>query len=303
MFIFESGFPDIGPLELGKYVDSAVDYMVVNWKPFLYTIRDGLSMFLLHSEKLLAWCPWWLLILIVFLLACKLTSWRSGIVFGAMIFLIGYMGYWESMIFTLSIVISAVLIAIVLGLILGVFISQNKTAKKIIRPILDAMQTTPSFVYLLPAIMLFSLGKVPAVFATTIYILPPVVRLTDLGINQVPKITVDAADAFGCTTMQKLFKVQIPQALPTIAAGINQTTLMSLSMVVITSMIGAKGLGLDILTAISFIDIATASEAGLCVIFIAIILDRLTQGVARQFQKEKSYREKSGWKQKLGLKI
>ena len=287
MQVFSSGFPDIGPLELGKYAERAVDYMFINWKPFLYGIRDGLSAFLLYAEKLLAWLPWWVLALVVFLLACKLTSWRSGLVFCGMLFLIGYMGYWESMIFTLSIVISAVLLSIVVGLTLGILISQNRVLEKIIRPILDAMQTTPSFVYLLPAIMLFSLGKVPAVFATSIYILPPVVRLTNLGIHQVQQSTIDAADAFGCTTIQKLCKVQLPQALPAIAAGINQTTLMSLSMVVITSMIGAKGLGLDILTAISFIDIATAAEAGLCVIFIAIILDRLTQGIAKKFQGEK----------------
>ncbi len=287
MQLWMSGFPDIEPLELGKYADRAVDYMVVNWKPFLYAVRDILSTFLLYTERFLAWLPWWVLVVIVFLLACRLTSWRSGIVFGGMLFLIGYMGYWESMIFTLAIVISAVLLSIVLGLALGILISQNQILEKIIRPVLDAMQTTPSFVYLLPAIMLFSLGKVPAVFATSIYILPPVVRLTNLGIRQVPQSTIDAADAFGCTAWQKLCKVLLPQALPTIAAGINQTTLMSLSMVVITSMIGAKGLGLDILTAISFIDIATAAEAGLSVIFIAIILDRLTQGIAKKFQEKR----------------
>ena len=284
MTIFSSGFPDIDYLEIGKYADNAVDYMVVNWKPFLYGLRNVLSTFLLYTERALAWLPWWLFILIVFLVACKLTTWRSGIVFSGMLFLVGYMGYWDSMVFTLAIVIAAVVLSIVVGLALGILISQNKLLEKIIRPVLDAMQTTPSFVYLLPAIMLFSLGKVPAVFATSIYILPPVVRLTNLGIQQVPQATIDAADAFGCTAWQKLWKVQIPQALPTISAGINQTTLMSLSMVVITSMIGAKGLGLDILTAISFIDIATAAEAGLCVIFIAIILDRLTQGIAKKFQ-------------------
>ncbi len=287
MDFWQSGFPDMAKLDLGQYADQAVDYMVTNWKPFLYGIRDGLSWFLLHAEKALSWLPWWLLILIVFLLACKLTSWRSGLVFSGMLFLIGYMGYWESMVFTLAIVISAVLLSILLGMALGIFISQHPKAAAVLRPLLDAMQTTPSFVYLLPAIMLFSLGKVPAVFATSIYILPPVVRLTHLGIQKVPAATIAAADAFGCTSWQRLCKVQLPQALPMIAAGINQTTLMSLSMVVITSMIGAKGLGLDILTAISFIDIATAAEAGLCVIFIAIILDRLTQGIAKKFQQDR----------------
>ena len=287
MNFLQSGFPELTKLDLGQYADRAVDYMVVNWKAALYAIRDGLSWFLLNAENLLAFLPWWLLILIVFGLACWLTNWRSGVIFAAMLFLIGWMGYWESMVFTLAIVITAVIISIVIGILLGILISQSKIAKTILHPILDAMQTTPAFVYLLPAIMLFSLGKVPAVFATTIYILPPVVRLTNLGISQVPQATLDAANAFGCNTWQRLIKVQLPQAMPTIMAGINQTTLMSLSMVVITSMIGAKGLGLDILTAISFIDIAAAAEAGLCVIFIAIILDRLTQGLARKFQKHR----------------
>ena len=144
MQVFSSGFPDIGPLELGKYAERAVDYMFINWKPFLYGIRDGLSAFLLYAEKLLAWLPWWVLALVVFLLACKLTSWRSGLVFCGMLFLIGYMGYWESMIFTLSIVISAVLLSIVVGLTLGILISQNRVLEKIIRPILDAMQSGKS---------------------------------------------------------------------------------------------------------------------------------------------------------------
>lgn len=286
MGVFQSGFLDIEELNLGIYVEMAVDYMVVHWKPFLYGIRSVMSSFLMNIEQLLTWMPWWLLILIVFMLSLKLTTWKSGIVFSFMFFTIGWMGYWQSMIFTLSIVIITVLFSITVGMLLGIIISQNKKAEMIIRPILDAMQTTPSFVYLLPAIMLFSLGKVPAVFATSIYILPPVVRLTYLGITQVPAATIVAADAFGCTPMQKLFKVQLIQAIPIIAAGINQTTLMSLSMVVITSMIGAKGLGLDILTAISFLDIATAAEAGLCVVFVAIILDRLTQGMANKFKRD-----------------
>ena len=284
MNFWQSGFPDVKWLNPGKYVDMAVDYMVIHWKPFLYAIRDVLAAVLLRIEKFLGWLPWWVFVIFIFLLAIWLIDIKTGVLFSAMLFVIGAMGYWQSMIYTLAIVIAAVLLTIIVGIFIGIVISQNKVLRRIIQPVVDAMQTTPSFVYLLPAVMLFGLGKVPAVLATFIYILSPVVRLTNLGIQQVPEATIMAADAFGCSMSQRLFKVQLPQALPTIAAGINQTTLMSLSMVVVTSMIGAKGLGLDILTAISFLDIEDAAEAGLSVIFVAIILDRLTQGFARKIQ-------------------
>lgn len=285
MNIWQGGFPDVVLLNPGKYIEQAVDYMVLNWKPFLYAIRDVIAAAILNMEKGLGWLPWWVFVIIVFFLAVWLVNWKHGLIFSGMLFMIGAMGYWQSMIFTLTIVLAAVLLTIIVGIFLGIVISQNRILNRVIMPLVDAMQTTPSFVYLLPAIMLFGLGKVPAVLATFIYILSPVVRLTCLGINQVPQATIMAADAFGSSSWQKLFKVQLPQALPTIAAGINQTTLMSLSMVVVTSMIGAKGLGLDILTAISFIDIEDAAEAGLSVIFLAIILDRLTQGITRKIQK------------------
>ena len=149
---------------------------------------------------------------------------------------------------------------------------------------LDAMQTMPSFVYLIPALMLFGLGRVPAVFATTIYALPPMIRLTELGIKNVPKEMVEASQSFGSSTWQTLIKVQLPQALPTIMTGINQTTMMALAMVVISSMIGAKGLGMEVLIAISRIDIARGFEAGLSIVILAIIIDRLSQGIANKYK-------------------
>lgn len=285
MNLFFELFPNEKIIDIGKYVEMAIDYMKHNWDPFLNAIRSGMSWILLNMEKFFTWVPWWIFILIIFLLGIWLTDIKHSIIFSCMFIGIGLMGYWNSTMLTLSIVISSVFLSIIIGMILGILVSENRIVKRILRPILDAMQTTPSFVYLLPAIMLFNLGKVPAVFATTIYIISPIVRLTNLGIERVPESTIAAADAFGCSMWQKLFKVQIPQALPMIAAGINQAMLMSLSMVVVTSMIGAKGLGLDILTAISFIDIATAAEAGLSVIFVAIVLDRLTQGVANKLGK------------------
>lgn len=286
MNLFNAGFPDLFELNIGKYAELFIDYLMTNWTGFFYAIRSVLSSALLSMEQFLMGMPALIFILAVFLLACFLVSWKSGIVFSVMLIIIGLMGYWKSMMFTLSIVFSSVAIAIVLGILLGVLLTQSNIIRTLLHPILDALQTTPTFVYLLPGIMLFGLGKVPAVFVTIIYTIAPVVRLTYLGISQVPKEMVVVADAFGCTKLQKLIKVQLPQALPMIAAGINQTTLMSLSMVVVTSMIGAKGLGLDILTAISFIDIADAFEVGICVIFLAIILDRMTQGIANKFRKK-----------------
>jgi glycine betaine/proline transport system permease protein len=153
----------------------------------------------------------------------------------------------------------------------------------VLKPILDAMQTMPSFVYLIPAIMLFGLGTVPAVFATTIYSLPPVIRLTTLAIKSVSNDMLEAAHSFGVTPWQLLIKVELPQAMPTIMAGVNQTTMMAMAMVVVASMIGAKGLGYSVLVAINRTDISMGFEAGISIVFLAIIIDRLTQGVSERF--------------------
>ena len=165
-------------------------------------------------------------------------------------------------------------------------IARYNAIEKIVHPILDAMQTTPSFVYLLPAVMLFGLGKVPAVLATTIYALPPVVRMTNLGIRNVTETAIMVADSFGCTPIQKLIKVQLPQAMTMITAGINQTTMMALGMIITSAMIGAEGLGLEILSAIGRMDVGVCAEVGICIVFVAIILDRITQGIAKIFSEE-----------------
>jgi len=203
-----------------------------------------------------------------------------------MLFLIGSFDYWEPMMTTLAIVLTSVVISLLIGIPVGILISYSKRAERVSMPILDAMQTMPSFVYLLPAIMFFGLGLVPAVFATTIYALPPVIRLTNLAIKTVSKEMVEASNSFGASPWQTLMKVEIPQAMPTIMAGINQTTMMAMAMVVISSMIGARGLGLSVLTSINRIDIAMGVEAGTCVVFMAIIIDRLTQAFADRYRYE-----------------
>lgn len=195
------------------------------------------------------------------------------------------MGYWEHTMETLALVLTASLISIVLGVPLGIWSARNDKVQKFITPVMDFMQTMPAFVYLLPAVAFFSLGVVPGVIASVIFSIPPTIRLTNLGIRQVPADLVEAADAFGSTPVQKLFKLQLPIATPTIMAGINQTIMLSLSMVVIASMIGAQGVGADVYRAVTQAKTGVGFEAGLAVVVLAIILDRLTQNLVKNKRK------------------
>lgn len=198
--------------------------------------------------------------------------------------LIDNLGYWPHTMSTLSLVLTAAIISIVLGVPVGIWAAYSRTASKIIIPVLDFMQTMPAFVYLLPAVTFFSLGVVPGVIASVIFAIPPTIRLTRLGIQQVPGELTEAADAFGSTPGQKLFKVQLPLAMPTLMAGVNQTIMLSLSMVVIASMIGAQGIGAEVYRAVTQLQIGKGFEAGLAVVILAIVLDRFTQ---QAFQSKK----------------
>jgi glycine betaine/proline transport system permease protein len=197
-----------------------------------------------------------------------------------MLVLIGSFGYWDLAMMTLAIIFASVIISLALGIPTGILMARSNILQSILKPLLDAMQTMPSFVYLIPALMLFGMGKVPAVFATIIYAIPPVIRLTNIGIRQVPKSVIEVAQAFGSTPRQILHEVQILLAIPSIMVGINQTTMMALSMVVIASMIGARGLGMQVLIAINRIEIGKGFEAGLCIVLLAIIIDRITHALA-----------------------
>lgn len=199
--------------------------------------------------------------------------------------LIGSFGYWDLAMMTLAIVIASVILSLVIGIPTGIFMARSDRFQSILKPQLDAMQTMPSFVYLIPALMLFGLGKVPAVFATIIYAVPPVIRLTNVGIRQVSPSVVEAARAFGSSSRQTLFDVQLPLAIPSIMVGINQTTMMALAMVVIASMIGARGLGLEVLLAINRIEVGRGFEAGLSIVLMAIIIDRITSAMAARQQR------------------
>jgi glycine betaine/proline transport system permease protein len=276
-------FPENIALGLGDYVESFVKWLTQNFAGAFDITKEGILYFLLKIQAGLVGIPWFIVILIVAAMGWKLKGVKSAIAYSAMIFLIGTFGYWEDMMMTLAIVLTAVIISLLLGIPLGIFSAYKSNVESVLKPILDAMQTMPSFVYLIPAIMLFGLGTVPAVFATTIYSLPPVIRLTTLAIKSVSNDMLEAAHSFGVTPWQLLVKVELPQAMPTIMAGVNQTTMMAMAMVVVASMIGAKGLGYSVLVAINRTDIAMGFEAGISIVFLAIIIDRLTQGVSERF--------------------
>ncbi len=277
-------FPDYWRFNLGIYVDMLIDWLKANYGAFFDVINNSILWFMVYSEKFLQWLPWWLVVAVVFVLGWRLKNLLSGLVFALLIFIVGTFGLWELMMSTLAIVLTSVVISLLIGIPIGILMTYSSHLDTAIKPILDGMQTMPSFVYLIPAVIFFDLGKVPAVFATTIYAVPPVIRLTNLGIRQVPKEMVEAAESFGSSRWQLLTKVQLPQALPTIMAGINQTTMMALAMVVIASMIGAKGLGMEVLIAINRLDIARGFESGLSIVFLAIIIDRISQGIANRFE-------------------
>lgn len=199
--------------------------------------------------------------------------------------LIYAMGYWKEMIDTFVLVVVATLIILIIGIPLGIWCAGSSRTNATVKPILDFMQTMPAFVYLIPAILFFSVGNVPGVLATVVFSLPPAVRMTALGILEVPKETVEASTAFGCTKSQTLFKVQIPLAMSTILAGVNQVIMLALSMVVIASMVGAGGLGESVYASIQQADVALGFEAGLCIVILAIILDRMTQTIGKKENK------------------
>lgn len=274
-------FPDIN-INLGIYVERFVEWLTDN----LGFIFDALTEAILWSFQLLSsfllWIPWWAFTIIIFLLAWRLIRLSAGITFAVLVFIIGAFGYWELMMSTLSIILASVLISLIIGIPSGILMAYSNRFERIMKPILDAMQTMPSFVYLIPAMILFGLGVVPAMFATIIYAVPPVIRLTNLAIRNVPKEMVEAADSFGSSTWQRLYKIQLPQALPTIMTGVNQTTMLALAMVVIASMVGAEGVGMEVLVALQQIDIARGFEAGISIVFLAIILDRLSQSVSEK---------------------
>ncbi len=231
-------------------------------------------------------------LLAVFLVAWRSASWKVGLFSVIALALIGFMGVWDQMILTLSLITTAVIFSIIIGLPLGILSSRSDLFYTIIRPILDIMQTTPPFVYLVPAVMLFGIGNVPGLIATIIFGMPPVIRLTNLAIRQVQPDLVEAAVAFGSTRREILTKVQFPLAMPTIMAGVNQTIMLSLSMVVIAAIIGAGGLGLEVYAGLERLNIGQAFVGGIGIVLLAMVLDRITQGLGQKGPGAKEKRSK-----------
>ncbi|HEU5141330.1 MAG TPA: proline/glycine betaine ABC transporter permease [Bacillales bacterium] len=222
-----------------------------------------------------------LLIIVISLIAWWTAKWKVAVFSFLGLWLINNLGYWVELTQTLSLILISVIISILIGIPIGIWMSQKNAVRSVVTPILDFMQTMPAFVYLIPAVVFFGLGMVPGVIATVIFAMPPTVRLTDLGIRQVPGELIEAANAFGSTTGQRLSKVQIPLATPTIMAGINQSIMLSLSMVVIASLVGAPGLGTIVYRAVTQIKIGLGFEGGLSLVIIAMILDRISQGIKK----------------------
>ena len=270
---------------IGDGIDTAVNYILDNFSPFLDLIASAIGFVTGTIQDALLALPMPVGIAIF----VALSLWRVGLGFGLLtgiaLWLVDHMGLWSAMMETLSLVIASTLMAMIIGLPLGIAMARKDSVAAIVRPILDLMQTMPAFVYLIPAAMFFGLGAVPGAIATVIFAMPPVVRLTNLGIRQVHHEFIEAGNAFGCTSTQLLFKIQLPNALPSIMAGINQTIMLSLSMVVIASMIGAGGLGNTVLTGIQRLDVGTGFEGGLAVVILAVILDRITQSLGQKSRK------------------
>ncbi|AAO36817.1 glycine/betaine ABC transporter permease [Clostridium tetani] len=265
---------------VGPFFEFIVEWLKTNIEPFFNLIKVIHEALINGLEDILMFPPSIVVIILFALLAYKLADKRVAIFTFVGLFFIDSMQLWNQTMQTLALVLVSALIALLIGVPFGIMSARNEKANKILRPILDFMQTMPAFVYLIPAVLFFGMGKVPGAIATVIFSMPPAVRLTNLGIRQVPDEVVEAAKSFGSTPKQMLYKVQLPIALPTILAGVNQTIMLALSMVVVSAMIGAGGLGREVYQGITQLKIGQGFESGLAVVILAMILDRMTQSLA-----------------------
>lgn len=266
---------------LGDWVEAFVD-LLKEYLPWLFkAISSGIETLMDGLVAILSFGPPYLLIIIISMLAFFIVNWRLALFTFIGLGLIENLGYWSETIDTLALILISVFFSILIGVPIGIWMSQKRIVQTIVTPILDFMQTMPAFVYLIPSVVFFSLGVVPGVIATIVFSMPPTVRLTNLGIRQINKELIEASNSFGATTGQRLLKVQLPLATPTIMAGINQTIMLSLSMVVIASLVGAPGLGTIVYRSITQVNIGMGFESGLALVILAMVLDRLTQGKSK----------------------
>lgn len=282
-------------LPIGIYVEKGVDWLTIHWSSFFIGIKTAIEAVIDGFEFIYIGIPFVIMLVLIAVLAYFTAGKRTAIFSVAGCLLIKSIELWEMTMSTFALVTTATLIALMIGVPLGIWMSGSDRLNKIMRPVLDFMQTMPAFVYLIPAVYFFDLGPVPGAVATIIFAMPPIVRLTSLGIRQVPADVVEASKSFGATQKQMLFKVQIPLAMPTILAGLNQTIMLSLSMVVISAMIGSGGLGDVVLKGISQMKIGDGFEGGLAVVILAMILDRITQsiGISKKSKRPKAVDKQS----------
>lgn len=279
------------PLPIGQAVSNGVNYLTDHYANAFNAITAGVHYLISGLKNGLIAIPVYAFIPLIGIIALLLLGWRRKGSWGMAIFsilgllLVLNLGYWIALMNTLALVLAAEVMVIILGLPLGIIGGRSRIAERVMRPLLDIMQTMPAFVYLVPAVIFFGLGLVPGVISTVIFALPPLIRLTTLGIRHVPNELIEATDAFGATWWQMLIKVQLPSALPSIMAGVNQSIMLGLSMVVIAAMIGAGGLGNIVLQGITQLDIGKGFVGGLAVVILAIILDRITQSFGQKRRK------------------
>ena len=269
-------------IPLDEWVQNAVDWLVVNYREFFQIIKVPVEISLKGLEWLFGVLPPFVMILLFAIAAWRYAGKRVTVFTVLSLMLVGYLGLWEDTMTTLAMVICSVVFCAVVGIPLGIMAGRSDRIEMLLRPCLDAMQTTPAFVYLIPVVMLFSIGTVSGILATIVFALPPIIRLTNLGIRQVHPELIEAAVAFGATPWQVLRKVQLPLAMPSVMAGLNQTIMMALSMVVIAALIGAGGLGNPVVQGLNTLEIGLATIGGLSIVLLAMVLDRITQGIAQK---------------------
>lgn len=280
-------FPDTWNLGLRDMLNEFKRWVVVNGNDhwlfvFFFDPLSAVIDFLLRRvEDFLLWLPWPVVVLAVFLMADRIRGLRLALLTAACLIPMGMFGLWRESMQTLSLMVTAVLFSLIIGIPVGIWSARDDRVERILRPILDAMQTMPAFVYLIPVLLFFGVARVPSIIATVIYALPPVIRLTSLGLRTVADEAIEAAQAFGSTERQILRKVRLPLALPTIMVGVNQTIMMALSIVVIAALIGAGGLGDVVLKALRRLQVGAALEAGLAIVLMAVLLDRITAGLSQ----------------------
>ncbi|MBV2163803.1 MAG: glycine betaine/L-proline ABC transporter permease ProW [Comamonas sp.] len=266
-------------LPIQGWINQGLDWVVSNFRPFFQAVRVPIDATLTGVEQTLLAMPWPVLTVLLALVAWQFASRALAIGTAISLAIVALLGIWPEAMVTLALVLTSLVFCILLGLPLGILLASSDRAQRLLRPLLDAMQTTPAFVYLVPVVMLFGIGNVPGVIVTIVFALPPLVRLTNLGIRQVRPDLIEASRAYGASPWQLLWKVQLPLAMPSIMAGINQALMLSLSMVVIASMIAVGGLGQMVLRGIGRLDMGLATVGGLGIVLLAIVLDRITQAM------------------------